>query len=433
MATTPPTVSGVREHADKILAKAVEDGRLTPDGEAAKAAALTPTFSAGTAALDPNTGKAIIPKDQGQAPAFTDGHVPLPADKPTGAALGAPAAEPNAAPAVAAPQAAAGAAAAEGVAATAAEEYEEFEFEDPDLGAKFTMRAPKQYAEFARRGYGRRTAYDKAISYLKNADPVFRSMIEDGRVNKLLPLIQRALEDPAYGEYVTSGFQRSTQGLPLVEQAVVEAARAGAAAAAPVIEDINPFVDPEITTLRQRTEAIEREWQAEKAARQEQTQTAQQRDAAMRRNITLMQGAHQDLAASYPGTFRPDLGDQDPAWKAAYKYAQDAGYLNRYDLRAAIVFGGQGWRSLEAERLAATSSPAAAALGQMDAQLVDAATREAAAAARTVAGGAVAQTVAAPIPPKPVPKNPDGSMKTKEEFMGQVLHWEQTYGRLKQA
>lgn len=436
MAATPPTLAGVREHADAIIKKAVDDGRIAPDGTASDTAALTPTFSKGTAALDPNTGRPVVPKEQGQAPAFADGKVPLPQDAtaPTVVAAPAAAAVVEAQPGTAAPVVEARADAAEAVAQAIVDEYGDFEFDDPDLGTKFTMRAPKQFLETAKRGYGRRTTYDKAVSYLKNADPVFRAMVEDGRINKLLPLIQRALEDPAYGEYVTSGFTRAQQGLPLIEQARIEAAAAGAAAmAAPAVEESNPFVDPEMVTLRQRTEAIERDWQAFQAERQQQTQTQTQQREQTQRNITLMTGAHQDLAAAYPGVFSPQLGDQDPAWKAAYEYAKDAGYLNRYDLRAAIVFGGQGWRSLEAERIAATSSPAAAALATVDARMLDTARREAAGSAATVSGGGVGQAQPVPTPPKPGTKNPDGTMKEQALYMAEVQAWHQQYGKLKGA
>lgn len=451
MAATPPTREGVRAHADEIIARATADGRLTPDGEAAKAAGLVPVFSKGTAALDPNTGKPIIPKDQAKVPEFTEGEKkPLPGEpnaEIVAPAAASPAPVATSAPAIAPPQAEAGAAAAEAAATAIAEEYDEFEFEDPnfDGGAvKIPIRVPKRFAASAKRGYDKRTTYDRAVSYLKNADPVLRAMIEDGRINQLLPLIKAAMENDDYGKFVTGGFQRLTQGLPLVEQARIEAAAAGAAAGAALDESVNPFVDPEMVTLRERTAAIEREWTEEKERRQQTQQAQQQQQAQVQRNIANMQGAHQDLAAAYPGMFNPQLGDQDPAWKAAYKYAEEAGYLRRYDLRAAIVFGGQGWRGLEAERLAATASPAAVALGQMDTELANAAAREAAAAARTVAGGAVATAIPAAIPPKPVPTYPPGQapldangkpvlLKPKDVFMAEMLAWQQQYGRLKEA
>lgn len=421
---------GVREKADQIIQSAVESGRIAPDGTASDTAALTPTFSKGTAALDPNTGKAIVPREQGQAPPFEAGKIPLPTDAPAG---GAVAAAPPTQTDVPAPAAAAGAAAAESVAEAIAEEWERFEFEDPDLGTKFTLQAPKQFADVAKRGYGRRTAYDKAISYLKNADPVFRSMIEDGRINQLLPLIKAAMENKEYGEFVTGGFQRLQQGVPLVEQARIEAAAAGAATVAAPAPDDDPFRDPEVVTLRERTAAMERDWQAFQAERAETKQTQQQQQQAAKRNMEQMAGAHQDLAQSYPGVFNVALADKDPAWTAAYNYAKDAGYLQRYGLREAIIFGGQGWRAQESERLAATSSPAAAALGQLDNVLVNNARREAAAGAATVSGGAVSHAAPTPVPAKPGTKNADGTMKDQGVYMAEVQAWHQQYGKLKQA
>lgn len=423
-----PTLPGVREKADQIIKEAVDSGRIAPDGTASDTAALTPTFSKGTAALDPNTGRPVVPRAQGEAPPFEAGHVPLPTEGGPSAAAAPIVTGTTEAPAAAA----AGADAAEAAAQAIVDEYGEFEFEDPDLGTKFTMRAPKQYVEVAKRGYGRRTTYDKAVSYLKNADPVFRAMIEDGRINKLLPLITAAIENEEYGKYVTGGFQRLQNNQPLIEQARAEAAAAGAAAMG-VPAEVDPFIDPEVATLRERTAAIEREWAEEKASRQQQTQTQQQQQAQAKRNMDLMAGAHQDLAAAYPGVFNTQLGDQDPAWKAAYEYARDAGYLNRYDLRAAIVFGGQGWRSLEAERIAATGSPAAAALASVDARLLDTARREAAGSAATVSGGSVGGSAPPPIPAKPGTKNPDGTMKDQARYMAEVQAWHQQYGKLKQA
>ena len=433
----------VREKLEQLHNAAVADGRIAP---AQNDTAITlPSFSKGTVALDDH-GKPILDKNgSGRAPGeFTEGEkIPPVAEgaiaAPAPAAASAPAVAPVGTPAAVAPAAAvAGAEAAEAAATAIAEEYEEFEFEDPNFegGAiKIPVRVPKRYAESAKRGYDKRTSYDRKMSYLANAEPVLRDLILDGRINQLLPLIQHALSNEEYGKHVTETFRRSQQGQPLIDAAVreIQAAAPAGAVALPEPAFVDPFVDPRIQTLEERLAATERTQQEWRDAQTRTQQTETQRREHIARNTSLMQGAHQDLAASYPGVFRPELGDQDPAWKAAYKYAQDSGYLGRYDLRAAIVFGGQGWRNLEAERIAAQRSPAAEAIAATESRLLDTATREAAAAARTVSGGAAATSTMPAPPPKPTPTDQQGNLKPREVFMQEMLAWQETYGRLKQA
>ena len=437
------TLPGVREKLTQIQDKAVADGRI-PGDEASRAAITMPSFSKGTVPLD-NNGKAI---EERVPPAFETAHVDLPASTETTGAAPSSAAPPAASPAsaaVATPPAAAaagateapaaaatGVAAAETVAAAIADELVDFEFEDPDLGTKFTLKAPKQYVDVAKRGYGRRTTYDKAVSYLKNAEPILKSMIEDGRIQRLMPFLQRAVDDPEFAQAVSDVYQRRVNNQPMLEAAVREI-QATPPTGTVAAEPPNPFLDPEVAELRARTEANERWISEQREQTQRSQQTQAQRDAAQRRNNELLAAGHRDLANAYPGIFRPELGERDPAFVAAMDYARQAEYTTNYDLRAALVFGGQGWRQIEAERAAATGSTAASALAAVDTRLVEAASREARNAASTVSGGAVATSALAPPPPKPTTKNPDGSLKPQDQYMGEVLAWERTYGRLKGA
>jgi hypothetical protein len=435
----------VREKLDQIAKKAVDDGRIPKDAASAGAAALIPSFSKQTLPLDDN-GQAIETR---KPPPFADGHVDLPAATettgaapssatPAAAAPAAPAATPAAsAPAAAgtaeAPGAAAtGAAAAEAVAA-AIEEMAEFNFRDPDLDIDIPIRVPKKYEETVKRGYGRRTDIDRTRTYLKEAEPTLRPLIEDGRLRRIMPILQRATEDEEFARYISAGYDRRIAGLPMVQEAVREiTATAPPAPAAP--EFVDPFVDPQLVDLRTRTEANERYLTELRQREERQQQSQRQRDEQVRRNNAAMVAAHQDLARMYPGVYRPELTDKDPAWASTWDYARQSGYFESFsDLRAALIFGGQGWRALEAERAAATQSPAASALAAMDTRLLDAATREARDAASTVSGGSVATSTMPAPPAKPSTTGPDGKLKDHGQYMNEVLAWERAYGRLKGA
>lgn len=430
-----------REFAESIIKGAVDGGQITADGAAARAAELLPTFSKGTAPLDPNTGQPIIPKDQSKPPSFTDGEKPIPPTQEAAIAAppaGTPAAEPapNAAPAESKPQAQEGAQAAEAAAAQLVDDYEEFEFEDPDLSTKFKIKAPKQYLEIAKRGYGRRTTYDRAVSFLKNADPALRPLIEDGRMNRILPLLQRALEDEAFGNYVFDGYNRSTKGLPLVEQAVREIQAQTPPATEPGFDpSLDPFgVNEQLKPVLSQFEQLNQKFQTWE--QQQATQTQQQQETARRQQAwqANMKGGHEELASMYPDMFDARRGDQDSGYLRAYQCAQDAGYFQRYaDPKAALVFGGQLAAQMEAERRAATQSPTAAALAAVDTALLGAAHTEAASAARAVSGGGAASAPLTAPPAKPATTNPDGTLKSREQYMAETLDWEQRYGRLKPA
>lgn len=452
MTQTTTPLPPVREKLEQIQAKAVADGRISAADAGNGAGAALPSFSKGTVPLD-DTGKPIIGRGTpDRAPGeFTEGATIPPVTEgsavtPPGAAAVVPPAQAASAPAGVAPaEAAAGAAAAETAAAALADEYEDVSIRDLDLDADVSIRVPKQYAGVVKRGYDKRTSYDRKMSFLANAEPVLKELILDGRINALLPVIDAALKNEAFGKYVTDAFRRVERGDPL-EAAVREIQAAPPAAALPQEPQfVDPFVDPRIQTLEDRVAANDRAMTEWRDAQTRAQQTQQQQQEQVRRNTTLMAGAHQDLASAYPGVFDTRLGSEDPAWKAAYKYAQDSGYLQRYDLRAAIVFGGQGWRQMEADRLQATQSPAAAAIAATETRLLDTATREAAAAARTVSGGAAAQSTMPAPPPKPVPTYAPGQapldpttgkprdIKPREEFMAEMLAWQEQYGRLKQA
>ena len=457
----PETLQPPREFAEKVIKDAVTDGRLPGDDASARAAALTPSFSKGTVPLDEN-GQAVLPKDQQKPPTFTEGRRDLPAatDTTGGTETAAPATAAADGAAVAAakpaepPAQAAGAAAAEATAGAIAEDWEDFEFEEPDLSkpdspVKIKLRAPKQFAEIAKRGYGRRQAYDRAVNYLRTAEPVLKQMIEDGRINRVLPLIQAAVENRnGFGETVTAMFERMQRGEPLVAAAIAEAATARIAPASdPTLEAAlqDPLYGDTLKPIVEGQQALRSELDEWKRERETQRKT---QDETAQRNAQLandMRAAHEDLARMYPDRFNLALRENDPAWQQAMRCAREGDYINKYrSTTAGIIFGGQSWIAMEAEREAAMASPAAAAISVRD-HLDENARREAASVAATAAGGAAAHTTAVAPPPKPGTKYPvgtvdprtgkdlSGQLKPQELYMAEIQNWHRQHGALKQA
>ena len=412
----------------------MNDHPVAPDADDARQAAAIPTFSTGTAAIGKD-GKPIVPAKQVEAPAFTEGSVAIPEGTETTGGAPAPtskeailaAHQARVVPEVAPPAESvagqeAGGVAAEAVAEQIADAFadmEEFEWEDPDLSTddtpvKIPIRVPKQFADVVKRGYGRRGALDRALSYAKNADPVLRNLIENGQINQILPLLQRALSDQAFGEYVYQGYDRATKGLPLIEQAKIEAAASAAPApAADLGFEDDPFFAERVRPLTAKLESFEQRFRREDEERQQATQRQQQVQRQNEQRALEMKYAHEDLARAYPNHVRLDLGPNDPFWKKAIDQAKQAGYVDSYGARAGIVFGGQLAMQIDSERLAATGSPTADALRAAEAQHGELARREAAAAARTVGAGAAMHAAPPPRPKKPSSWNADGTLKER--------------------
>lgn len=424
----------VQQHAAELQKQLLAEGKMQP--EVAVAPAQVPQFTQGSASVDGSTPPPAAGAD------FKETKVALPeATETTGGTTPPPVA---AAPAVetppqAAPQTTAAAASAVAAADSAAaqvqqaiDDLEDWEFEDPDLNVKIPLKFPKQYSQTVKRAFPRRADYDRLKTRWGEAAPVLEPLIADGRIRQLLPLIQQALADPTYGEYVWNGYQRVQQGLPpMVQQAMQEAARAAAQApqAAPTGEE-PPLEDPwlnatlaphlqKVSTLEQRLQTYEQR----EADRQRQEAEARAQQTAQAQQMML---AHQDLERYYPQNFRTTSGPNDPNWQNALRTAKDYGYIDSYGLRAGIVFGAQKWMELEAERIAATNSPAAQTLQAIDQRQVELAQRQAADAARVAAGGAPAPS-APPAPmPRPSTKNPDGSLKDKDQYLREVAAWMQS-------
>jgi hypothetical protein len=442
----------LRDHADKMVKEMAEKGVIAPDASSASLAGAIPAWSKGTVALDENTGQPVVPDSAAQAPEFGSEKVAVPEGQPLAASGAAPAEKsaedilaeherikagaaapvqataPTTAPAPAgtpAAQQTPAEAAVEQAAADIWADADEFEFDDPDLeGVKFPIRVPKQFSQTAKRGYGRRQTYDRAVSFLNNANPVLRPLIESGRLNAILPLLQAALENPQYGDYVVSGFERFKRGESLQQAAQREAAAAQAPpqpqfdGAGNVIED--PFLAEQMRPVLDRLGQYEQRFSQFEQQQVADRQRQAQQQAENQRVVGEMRSAHQDIATMYPEHADLNRGADDPFWKKAVAYANQAGYVQRYGLVGGVVFGAQQVVALEQERLAATSSPAAAALAQVDARTQHLAAQSAA-AARTVGGGAPIQ----PQPPAPPPPlstiGANGKLKRPDEYLAEVV------------
>ncbi len=434
-------VSSVRAHAEALKDRLVADGKIQSDPQAAAMSAGLPTFSKGTATLDPNTGKPVAPPQA--APEFsTEKVAPLEGTETTGTTQPqVPATETQpqaAAPALAPQQQAAGTAAADAAAAQVTDafaEYEQLDLDEPDFpDVKVPVRVPKQYAQIMKRAFPRRADYDRIRQRWGEAAPILEPLLQDGRIKQVLPLLERALKDPVYGDFVWNGYERMQRGLPPIEQAIQQATQLAqtppplpAQTQTPGGEPlVDPFLDEylrndprfkKLETMEQRFEALERERQAE-AQRQQSAQQQQQQQANQ------MMLAHQDLERMYPGQFSTRNGPTDAGWQKAMQFAKDYGYIGNYDLRAAIIFGAQRWLEYETDRLAATASPAAQVLEQVDAQAAELARRQAAALAAPGAGGVTQTSMPTPPPPKPSRYQADGkTLKPAEQFLSEIRDW----------
>jgi hypothetical protein len=411
----------VQEHAAKVRDELIAAGKIQPDDKSHLGDKALPAFSAGTATLDAKTGKPVV-KVTKPGP-FADGKVALEGDRSADAVAGdrgnpdppAPT-KADAAPTPTATDLAADAAAQAMVDAFA--DAADFEFEDPDLNVKYPIRVPKAYLESAKRGYGRRAALDRTMSFYKNADPVVRALIEDGRMQQILPLLQRAFDDPEYGEYVYQGYEKRKKGESLLQAAAREAAAAAPPALNPGDEELlnDPILGPRFKQMQQLQERLDR-FEAERV---EQAQAAQRREEQQRQVATQMIAAHHDLATAYPGRYNPGMGPSDPRWQEVVKYANDSGYAQVYGLRAGIVFAAQAIAQIEQEREAISASPTATTLQQVEARQLALARQEAAAGASAVGTGGRGPDPGPRTYQRPERMRQDGTLKPVEEYMSEV-------------
>jgi hypothetical protein len=466
----------IAKFAQAQIARIDAEVGTQPDAAAAQKAATLPFFSAGTAALDPNTGKPVgqpaetpvIGGETTVAPNATGALDAAPAGAEADAAAEAAAAgrirdpktgkfQPDAPakpaatkakPVAAASRTDAPAAAtpeqrtesAEQVAGAILDDWADavdLEFEHDD-GSKYTVRAKKDQADQIRRFNRRQAMVDKASAYLGRARPTIQPLVESGQIDPIIPLLNRAVQDEEFGRFIAEAYNRRVSGLPLsIQQQQVLAAQnapqaqAAAPAQAPqeytaeslgitdpyVAEQVAPLVSV-IQKLQAQAQAAEQQrqgWEQQQAAqRQQQAQQAQQNAWRNQRAGE----AHQDLARFYPGEFTGDIGRDKSAWDQVVRYARDGNYGSMYptDPRAALVMAGHAYMASRVD----TGSPAAAMMAQVDRATMAAAQAQAQ-GARTVGGSApVAQRPGPRQPPaKPSPRQANGKLKSPEQFMAE--------------
>jgi len=441
----------VADHARTLMDQLTAEGKIEPDAASTAAAAAIPSFSGGTVAIDEKTGKTILPGTAVPDTTVTIAPGEIERQVATGAQSGdgkentpapqartesgqfAPAAPEPGAPLAPSAAESAGTAGAEAAAAAITDawaDYEDVEYDDGDTGEKFIVRAPKTYAAKVKNGYARRSVMDRATGYAREAEPVLTQLIRDGQIRQFLPLIQRALADPAYGEYVVEGYNRAQRGQPLVQQARQEAAAAGAAQAPPPPLDptgygldADPYLAQVIQPLSERLDStarrIERYEQMEQQRQEEFTRAEQQRSFT----AAQVQAGHLDLTARYPTEFSGDPVRDEKALSPVFRYAREAGYVDAYGIRAGIVMAAERLRGAREE----SASPAATQIARVEAEAMQLARDQARESARAVSSSGTPAAAVPKAPPRPLTtRRENGAIKSPREFATEALARSQT-------
>jgi hypothetical protein len=444
----------IAAHAQKLLKDAVDTGKILPDANAATSEAVVPSFSQGTVALDPNTGRPTVDHKPEPSVLDTTGTVPLPDadDTEAGAAAEAAAAGKSvAAPASAdrerdergkftpAPDTAPKpkkapktqeqrATAAEDAAQEILDEWAdaaELEFEHDD-GSKYKIRTPKASAKQVERFNQRQAIVNRKAAFLDKARPALEPLIASGQLDAVLPLLQRALTDKDFSDFVTQAYNRRMIGQPLMPQTVVDnpspaqtrtqSPQIAASATMPEISD--PYIQEAVgPILQQQMAEIARLREAQQNWEQQQQTAAQQQAqerARQEQQRAQVGAAHQDLVRMYPAVFTGDLSRDQREFDNVIRYARDSNYANTYGIRAGIILAAQ---HLQAER-ADSASPAAEMINNLDRATLRAANAQAA-SARSVTGGSAAAPRPAPKAPpaKPSPRDQTGRLKKPADYM----------------
>ena len=460
--------SPVAEHAQKLLTQAVESGQVAPDAAAAVAGATIPAFSAGTVALDPNTGRpaSAPPPNDETAISRTAPVDPLSDDADAGAAQEAAAAGRAATPererdasgkfvgdkpAEPKPPAAAPkpktqtqrAAAAEDAAQAIIDEWEDLQFEHDD-GSKYTVRAKKGEAKQIERFNRRQAQVDRHAAWMNKFRPVLEPLVTGGQLDAVLPVLQRAVQDQRFGEFVIQAYNRVAAGLPLeggvpgtpAQQQVTPPPTPGAVAPAavaapPAISD--PFIAealapvmPWIQGIQEQNAALQQkiaEWEGTQVA---QSQRQQQEAAAAAERSSQLQAAHMDLARMYPARFTGNLQRDQREWDNVIRYARDGGYVDMpgYGLRGAVVAAAHQYIADRSE----TASPAAEIINEIDRTTLRAAQQQAAGARSISGGGAAPQATARSqrlVPQKPSTRDANGRIKPARQMMEETQAYAQ--------
>jgi hypothetical protein len=455
--------SAIEAHAQKLLGQIAEQANNTEthaDVTAATANAVVPSFSKGTLSLDPNerrtegqpssletavdaaaSGGAAIPVETEDAEAGAQAQAAAAGQRerdetgrfrPAEPAAAAPAAAPKPAkkPATPTKAAAAAAEAAEEVEDEWAE-IEELIFEHDD-GSKYPVRARKKDAKQVARFNQRQAQVSRAINAYGKYKDVLAPLIQSGRLDGILPHIQRALQDPEFAEYVNQGYNRRLIGQPLNAPAqppahVIDQPTPGQVApmAMPTAESLgisDPFVAEAVAPLVQQYQQVFSRLNAMEQAQQRAAQQAQQQAAYRAQQEAQLKQAHQDLSQQFPSVFHFDQGRNDPEWQRVWRFANDGGYFQgTNDLRLAAKLAARDYMDSRAD----TYSPAAELLAKAERANLRGAQAQAA-AARSVGGGAASaphqQPKTQPKPPSSTDAN--GKRLSPREYMAKQLAYQ---------
>ena len=443
----------IHEHLTKMLDAKIADGTIVPDATAAAHAASLPAFSAGTMAMDeqgrikPPAGADAAPTMGGEQTIELNPSTQL--DAEAGAAQEASAAgakvaprdpdtgkfSPQAKPSEGTPKAAPPAprteeSRSESVDAAAGailDEWDDVEYEG-DGGAKYTVRAKKADAENVRRGFMRRANYDRAMSYTNKYRSTLEPLIVDGRLEPIMPLMQRALQDEEFGAFVVEAYNRRIAGQPLTQQQAqvlqaVTQPQANSSVPAEAIDgyglESDPWLAQAIGPIATQMKTMQSRMDAQDQARQTEDTRQRASYAQQQQQAQQIEAAHMDLVRRYPNEFSGDLNRDNARLQPIFKYAQEAGYVQAYGLQGAIVLAAQAI----AEERAYGGSPAAGIVQQID-RATMAAAQSQAGAARSVGGGAPVVTArrARPVA-RPEVNDANGKRKPPRQYAEEIQRY----------
>jgi len=457
----PPSLADVNTHARELVDKmtgakpAAAELHAEPLGGAVEPQ-LLPDFSRGTEALDEETGKPIagraaVALPEGDAGGTTDAlaeakaeiagtAAPKERDPASGRFVSEAAADVSDAatqpvhvpPAEGAPTGEAAAeAAAQAILDRPADDFEEVEYEDPDLDQKFTVRVPKDSAAAVRNGYMRRADYSRKTMFLGDLRKTVEPLVGDGRLKAILPLIQRALEDPEYGNFVVDAYNRRIAGQPLTpaQAAAAQAGAAVAAAAAPAGPPVAPLTEAEDPFLAEALKPYNDKLGqvtnlVEKMAREEEQRRTAETNAAREYQYRVNVGnqGYAALVQRYGDEFSGDPERDKNSFMRAINYGRASGLFEQYgETPSSIVLA---YEDLRREREAASASPAVAAV---------AAATEKKVAAANAAAVATGTPAAAPhvkkVPPPPATRVNGVAADPKEYIRQQMARQAAMAGR----
>lgn len=320
------------------------------------------------------------------------------------------------------------------------DDFEQVEYEDPELGEKIAVWAPKEKSGRVKDGYALKAMMSRHATYLGKHKSMLEPLIASGQFDQLAPYIQRALSDPQYAQalvmlangQVPPQFQQTQPvgtppqaappqssptpvAVPTVEQQTAQLRQELLAqgideyTADAIVVAQKPIIQQQVTLMTQQAE-YQRAREAE-VQRQAEYQRAQ---AQITQTLTV---ASQQLAIRYPGEFTGNPQVDEPKMQELFNYAKAAGFDQVYGVNPAVFIVAK--QDLEAKRAQAA---AAAPVAQPASALAASARALAGQAGQAIADRAAATVVnrnAAAPPPQP-PKDPLKSINTKGKSIKQV-------------